>query len=399
MRSHYLVTAAEMANAGFATGAQFDQIGWQYSAAPSSPATGNLKIYLQNTADTGNTKSTDWTTAISTMTLASDDPAATLPGVAGRFNLPIKSPSAFTYSGGAMYIAFEFSWAGPVVGTAGASLCNTSLSSGLKGAQTTTALPSTLAASNFRPVTFLRSASQPPNDVAVVAVMIPGEVASRSGPSASFVARVQNVGSAPKANVPVTLEVSGAVSETRTVTIPLLASCEAQTVTFDGLPASCGSGLITVRCSVPDDDNNTNNSRTRNLNLTDRSSSYAYPGEALGGYVGFTSSTGEMVARFYSPKPNAVQEVNLAFNTAGLPYRVVVYGTTGNGTPTGSALYRDASDRTSVAGAVNIVLPSSVSVGPGFYHVGIEQSQNSSIGLGYVAEIPSLPETFRFRFP
>ncbi|MFM7099606.1 MAG: hypothetical protein ACKO3N_00360, partial [Verrucomicrobiota bacterium] len=80
MRAHYLVTAAEMAAAGFATGAQFNQIGWEYSTAPSSPATGNLKIYLQNTTDTGNTKSTDWTTAISTMTLASDDPAATLPG-------------------------------------------------------------------------------------------------------------------------------------------------------------------------------------------------------------------------------------------------------------------------------------------------------------------------------
>lgn len=152
-RSIWLVTAAEMTASGFTNGTVVSSLGFNYFAAQSIATTGNIVIYLQNTADATNTKSTDWATAIAGMTTASNG-SITIPAATGTFDIPFIGGSTFTYTGGAVYVAFDYqNAANPVAVTANTALCNTALANGLKSAFSATAAPVTVAASMYRPET------------------------------------------------------------------------------------------------------------------------------------------------------------------------------------------------------------------------------------------------------
>ena len=105
-RAVYLITAAEIAAVGIPSGKNFTEIAWTYAAVGSKADTGSLKVYFQNTSDVTNTKSTTWSTAISTMTLASNSTAIIT--TIGYLEQPISSPASFTYTGGGLYVAFDF---------------------------------------------------------------------------------------------------------------------------------------------------------------------------------------------------------------------------------------------------------------------------------------------------
>ena len=154
-RCVYLITATEMASSGLVNGDVLTGIGFNYSAAQNIATTGNFIVYLQNTADATNLKSTTWATAITGMTTVSNT-TLTIPAASGQFNHLFTGGSSFTYTGGGIYVAFEYQNAsGTLATTANVALCSTTLTSGLKSAQSTTALPTTLTASNWRPMTYL----------------------------------------------------------------------------------------------------------------------------------------------------------------------------------------------------------------------------------------------------
>lgn len=156
-RSVWLITPAEMAASGFPNG-HVTSLGFLYSVAHSAGITGTIVIYLQNTTDTTNTKSTTWATAISGMTTVSNA-AVTLPSTIGAFEIPFSNGTWFDYTGGGLYVAFDYqNFSNPLSSAASTALCNTSLTGGLLGAMalaTATVPPATVAASAFRPETHL----------------------------------------------------------------------------------------------------------------------------------------------------------------------------------------------------------------------------------------------------
>lgn len=154
-RSIWLITAAEMTASGFANGSVVNSLGFNLSVAQDVATTGTIVVYLQNTANTTNSKSTTWATAITGMTTASNG-SITVPAAAGTFDIPFTGGTPFTYTGGGLYVAFDYqNTANPLAVTPNTALCNTALTSGLKGGFSTTTLPTTVAASNFRPETRL----------------------------------------------------------------------------------------------------------------------------------------------------------------------------------------------------------------------------------------------------
>jgi hypothetical protein len=157
-RSVWLITATEMAASGFVSGSVVNSLGFNYSVAQNVTTTGTIVIYLQNTADVTNTKSTAWATAITGMTTASNS-SVTLPNSIGTFDIPFAGGSPFTYTGGGLYVAFDYqNFSNPVATTPNTGLCNNSLTGGLLGAMTAaagTTPVTTVAASNFRPETRL----------------------------------------------------------------------------------------------------------------------------------------------------------------------------------------------------------------------------------------------------
>lgn len=158
-RSVWLITATEMTAAGFANGDVINGIGFTYQSAQDIVTTGNVKVYLQNTANTTNTKSLTWATAITGMTMACNNSMTVPNSLTGEFNHTFSGGSAFTYTGGGLYVAFDYqNTANPVATVPNTAYCNTALAGGLNGAMSaagSTTPPTLTVASNFRPVTRL----------------------------------------------------------------------------------------------------------------------------------------------------------------------------------------------------------------------------------------------------
>ncbi|HXD32667.1 MAG TPA: choice-of-anchor D domain-containing protein, partial [Pyrinomonadaceae bacterium] len=397
-RSVYLIKATELAAAGYSAGTTPTTIGWNYQTggvAGSAP----LIVYMQNTADTTNTKSTTWATAITGMTTVHNATTA-LPAAAGPFDITLTGGSPFTYTGGGLYIAFDW---GQYTGTLGATTvvwCNsTGLVNGLLGNQNNVAAPTTVAASNFRPETRLNGIISAQNDAAVTLVYSYGELPAGFGMQFTR-AVVTNLGAATLTNLPVTLNITGVDNFTDMVNIPTLAPCGGTTtVTFATfISGTVGSDTVTV--SVPTDDIPGNNSQSKPLNITPLDFSYKYPGSSPTGGVGFTGGTGAFVAKFTTINNNSIGAVKLEFNNVtATTYRVAIYGDNG-GVPSTLPLYVDAADRmVSAAGPVTIPLPAAVPVTTAPFYVGIQQTNTVNASLSYDLETPIRSGSFFLASP
>jgi len=393
----YLITAAELAASGLPSGA-LSGIGWRYSTAPGVVATGTLIVYLENTTDTTFLKSTSFTTATSTMTLV-HSAAATLPNTTSPFDIPFSGGTSFTYTGGGLYVAFEWLYPAGTLSTTGIVSCNTALALGLASSQTTATPPSsdTLTASNWRPETRLTPTLGFANDAGVDLVMTLGAIPA--GVASPHVVRavVTNRGTSALADLPVTLNITGAESFSNTQNVAALAACGGQAiVSFAPFsPSALGSNAVTV--SVPADDNAANNSASKPLDATANRYSYKYPGSTPSGGVGFNGGTGQFVSRFSSTGATQVNAVTVEFfSVSATAYRLVIYGDDGTGKP-GAQLYVDAADRTvSAAGSTTIRLPAPVAVGPGNFFVGVQQMNVTNVSFSFDTEVPIRSGDFFF---
>lgn len=151
-RGVILIKPTEMAASGIVNGNVINAIAFNYLVGQDVATSGSLILYLQNTTDVTNTKSTTWATAISGMTTVSNA-TFNIPNTAGNVYIPFSGGSPFTYTGSGVYVAFDFQNPSGAVPAVGATVdCNsTGLSGGFKGAQSNTAAQTTIAASNFRP--------------------------------------------------------------------------------------------------------------------------------------------------------------------------------------------------------------------------------------------------------
>ena len=155
-RGVILIKATEMAASGILNGNAINSIAFNYLVAQDIPTNATMTLYLQNTADATNLKSTTWATAIAGMTTVSTG-AVVIPNTVGNAVFNFAGGSPFTYTGGGVYVAFDYQNAtNPVPTTFVTVDCNsTGLTGGYKGAQSDVAVQTTIAASNFRPVILL----------------------------------------------------------------------------------------------------------------------------------------------------------------------------------------------------------------------------------------------------
>ncbi len=393
-RSHYLITAGEMAASGFLNGASPENITWSYSVG-NTAATGSLKIYMENTSDTTNLKSATWSTAIAGMTLVSNNASQSLPTTAGAATFPFVGGSPFTYTGGGLYVAFDWVWAGPVTSTSAVIDCNVALANGLKGAQAATP-PTTLTSSNFRPSTRLTPSISLANEVSVDYLRAYGVVPTPLIGPLGVTAVVTNKGTNAQSNVPVSLEITGNDSFNSVQTVPALPACGGQAIaTFNLWTPAMPIGSDTAKVSVPSDDNISNDILGKPIEETNNRYSYKHPGTTASGGAGFNGITGEFAAVFSIAQPAKVSQVEIEFFAASATtYKVAIFGDD-RGAPSTTALYADAANRTvSAAGPVVITLPVPVSVGPGRFYVAVQQTNGTNLNLSYDREDPIRPSSF-----
>lgn len=401
-QSVYIITAAELAANGMISGQNITSIGWNYLTAPVTAGTGTLVVYLQNTTDVTNLKSTAWATAITGMTTV-HNAATLLPGTAGAFDFTLSGGSPFTYTGGGLYVAFDWCYLSPnPLSTTAAVSCNNTLANGLLGLQNTTATVCTpltpTAGSAFRPETrFTQTGLN--IDAKVDLIYTYGSLPNVFTAGHQMQARITNNGNTSLTSYPVTLSITGAnsFSDVQNIT---LAPCSSTTVTFNGFTPSA-TGTNTVVVSVPSDDNNANNSQTLSQPVTSNLYSYKYSAPITGG-VGFGAGVfGAFVSRFNSASAAQINEVKVDFQavTAGTvrDIRIGVWGDN-VGVP-GTLLYSSPSVISISTAAQTAFIPISPTVSvTGTFYVGIiqETSSTGNIAFSYQTENPSRFGTFFF---
>ena len=125
-REEYLILPSEMAAGGFLSGFSINTIGFMAGMAGNGTQTGTLNIWLKNSSDLTYTLGSVWTTT--DFTLVSSNPAFIVP-TSGFYTIPFVNGSPFTYTGGSLYVAWEFvNPAGPIGTTKLYPLVNTGTS-------------------------------------------------------------------------------------------------------------------------------------------------------------------------------------------------------------------------------------------------------------------------------
>ncbi len=285
-RTVYLIAASELSAGGISSGRILKAIGFNYreaEAIATATATGELKIYLQNSTDLSYQKGTSWSNAIASMTKVSDVANQVIPA-STTANFVFQNGTAFTYNGGSLYVAFEWLNLSGARGTANTAYCsssttNTGGANGLyshsvsAGTSPVSEDPITMAqvsdlvgtTSNFRPAT--RFAYElPNNDVQVSNIYVMSKAPVNEGKQ-KIAARITNEGVNPIYNLSVTLTISGAntFTSTKAISLPVetpLESGAGYNVTFDEfISVNQGNNSITVTINNADDvsGNNTMN--------------------------------------------------------------------------------------------------------------------------------------------
>ena len=390
-RLAYIVTAAEMAASSVANGQQITGIGWVNTIAPGITATGNLKLYLQNTNDAVYTKSTDWATAITGMTTVHDG-ALTIPDALNDDLTSFTGGSAFTYTGNAVYVAFEWTYCTGTLSTAQSVGCLNTAVGGANGSSSLQSLVTctpgtTLVTSAFRPVTrFFFDCHT--NDVRVNTLYSMGKLALGHSNSHMVSAYISNNGTNPVSNIPVTLTVSGVNTFTNTQTIPSLAAGQGTLVSFPAYsPVALGNNNVSV--SVPADDVNGNNSKSITQVISREEIGIRAAEDLSNTGAGFGTNGGIVASRFNTATGGILKAVRLGFNTAnGSTYRIAIYGDN-NGVPSNTALYTDAADRTvTAAGDLVLALSPAPQLPAGNFYIAVQQLSAINMALRYTSESP-----------
>ena len=313
-REEFLVLPSEMAASGFPSGYSIDAIGFLIATAGVGTQTGQLTIYLMNTNDVTYTLGSTWTTA--GFTTASSDPAFTIPIAAGSYSIPFINGTTFNYTGGGVYVAWEFSNpAGALGTTALVAYCNTNQATLCYGAQSAASMPTALAVTAFRPATYftnnaLTDIVQMTNIYATERLPVPFGIPSAIG------VRVANISAAASTfNVILTVKdvTNTFVRYTATQTVTALAAATATTVSFAAYNPSIleNVNISATTSAIAGETFTANNTLTIPGEVNNNRFSYNYSVAGPVGY-GFTyPGTGIFAAKFTMNGTGLVKGANI----------------------------------------------------------------------------------------
>ena len=333
-RTEYLITAAEMSASGFPSSANINSIGFYINTAGVGTLTGTLNVYLRNTTDVTYSLGSSWTTTGFTQVSTNASFQVTISPSGGIYDIPFTSGSAFTYTGDGVYVAWEFSAPGATVGTtAVVHNCNTALTAGLYGARSLTAMPTTLASSNWRPAT--RFGTSDYDDIIDVTNIYTLErVPTPFGTPTPVGVRVSNVStSAVTFDLTITVRdvATSTVRYTSTQTVTNLAGNTSSTINFAGWTPTVQEDVnITATTSaIAGETWPLNNTRTQISNVNNNLYSYNYYTNNPGGYGYIAPGEGIFASKYNMNGTGLITGVNVviynyAANVGNTVYGVVI---------------------------------------------------------------------------
>lgn len=257
MRACALVLQSELTNLPANT--VLTSFGFTLSTGTSgTPVAGNFTVYLQNTADLTYQKGTNYTTAITGMTSVFAN-VMTIPLSAGTTSIMLTLSTPFTYTGGGLYVAYDWVSTGPFSATPATYLAESAaLNPGCASAVSAASSPTLLTTTNFRPSFLFGAANSYTNDIKVTSIDALGKVSLIYGTPQIIRCVVYNGSNIAKSNFSVTLNATGTNPFSNTQAIANLPAGGSTVVAFSAYnPTSVG--LTTLTAAVDPDQNNNNN--------------------------------------------------------------------------------------------------------------------------------------------
>jgi len=319
-RGVIIIQASELTS--IANGTVISKVGFSYTAGAATAAGGTMTFFLENSSDASNLKSTDWATATSTMDNV----------FSGAYNLPVGTAAAnvdidlltpFAYTGGSMYVAYEYSGTSFTTGAATYAANNVLGGSVKMATASTTTQPTTLTASSaFRPAMRLSFNNPNTNEMELIDLSLTNSKSNLFvSDSNSALAVVKNSSAGTLTNVPVTLNVLGANPYSATQTVQSIAAGETTILSFVGIPAS-SQGLDSLKLSVPADDVNSNNLIVALRQVSCDTIGVTKVGRPVTGSIGFNTASGILANRYQLPAGPALKvkkaSTHIANNTASV---------------------------------------------------------------------------------
>lgn len=244
-----------------------------------------------------------------------------------------------------------------------------------------------------------RMASLFPNDVEVTEVVAGAGTLGRLWSDQNHItATIKNNGTQDQVNVNVDLTVTGANAEHLTQVIPFLAAGASTSIIFTATGATTGSQSIEVK--VPDDDDNTNNTKTVAQEITCNTFAYIGPDPVYDGF-GHGSGIGIIAARYMAPDiPVQITGVtiHLSANSAneGKSISGVLLDEFGNILADGPPFIATAADLNTTI-QLALYFPTVFNPGDIFY-IGIRQDEAGQYPVGLA--LPGTTHAYRyFTFP
>lgn len=325
MRACALVLQSDLT--AIAPGTTLTSFGFTLSTGAAVAVAGNFTLYLQNTSDATYLKGTNFPTAISTMTQVYAS-VMTIPQAVGTASILLTLSTPITYTGGGLYVAYDWYSPGPYSATNAIYLADNGafLNPGCASGGSATTPPVTLGTTSFRPSFLFGYANPFTNDVQVVGLDVPGRLPLLLSSTHSIVSVIRNSGSQSQSNITVSLNVSGVNPVSTTQTIPSLAAGAITSVTFGPYtPLLPGANSISV--TVASDQNNSNNLFTYSQSVT--CNSYAQnpaSGSFTGNNAGLGVNAGLIVSRLVNPVTSTLSNINMAFSNNAATVGNSIYG-------------------------------------------------------------------------
>ncbi|MEO6306121.1 MAG: hypothetical protein ABIP51_23435, partial [Bacteroidia bacterium] len=315
LRGCYLVKPSELT--ALATGTNVTSLGFTLTTGVTgAPVTGSFTVYLQNTSDIAYLKGTNYATAITGMSTVYNG-NMTIPVSAGTTSINLALAPTFTYTGGGIYVAFDWACAGPYsTGIATYAADNTMATGGASASTTISPAPNTLAISPFRPCFIFGAVNSATNDVQVTGIITPGKVSGSFNTPQTVKAIIKNASNAPLTNIPINLNMGGANTFVSLLNIASLAAGASTTITFPSYTPLV-NGLSTISVSASPDQNNLNNLAIYNQSVTCNTWSQNEPTLAFTSAVGFNTASGIIASQYINPITSTLNAIGVTIgNTA-----------------------------------------------------------------------------------
>jgi hypothetical protein len=378
MRGCFLVTQAELTS--LVTGTNVTSFGFSLTTGVTgSPVTGSITVYLQNTSDVSYLKGTTFATALTGMSNVYNS-TMTIPVSTGSAAINLTLAPTFTYTGGGIYVAYDWVSAGPFsTGIATYAADNSMSIGGATAASSIAPAPATLGNTSFRPCFIFKALNSATNDVQVTGIIASGKVAGSFNAPNTISAIIKNGSNGALTNIGVNLNIGGANTFANTLTISTLAAGSSTSVSFAAFTPTMG-GLNTISVSTLPDQNNANNLSVYNQSVTCDTWGQKEPNTTFNSAVGFNTSSGIIASKFVNPITSTLTAINLAIGSATQNAGNSVYAVLMDAGGNITALTNTITITAPMYGQYQSFTLTPQVLPPGTYYLGIAQPSNATLG-------------------